>query len=92
MNCSSSKGRVMSGKRFTISKPYEGPPIPTPWGEFGGGYEIVEEYDDELTARVRVAILNEGLPKKKYVLEKCVDAENGEWVEVDDADDGEAAS
>jgi hypothetical protein len=50
-----------------------------------GLYDTVEEYDDELTARVRVAVLNEGRGKKgKYLLHECVDAENEEWVEVDD--------
>jgi hypothetical protein len=80
----------MSGKRFEISKLYEGPPITTPWGSTAEGlHETVERYDDELTARVRVAVLNEGLAKKKYFLHECVDPENDEWVEVDDEDDGE---
>jgi hypothetical protein len=39
----------------------------------------------EFTARVRVAILNEGLAEKKYILSECVDPENDEWVvEIDD--------
>ena len=76
----------MSGKRFEISKLYEGPPISTPWGTAKGLYETVERYDDELTARVRVAVLNEGLAKKKYFLNECVDPENDEWVKVDDDD------
>jgi hypothetical protein len=76
-------------KRFEISKLYEGPPVTTPWGtctaEESGLHEVVERYDDELTARVRFAILNEGLAKKKYFLNECVDAEDDLWVEIDDA-------
>jgi hypothetical protein len=76
-------------KRFTISKPYEGPPvITTPEGvELTGGYVLVEEYDDEYTARVRVAILNHGLIKKKYILDEQV--EEGLWEEVDTTKDDE---
>ena len=78
-------------KRFDISKPYDGPPFIAPWGDgkeevTGEGlYETVERYDDELTARVRVAVLNQGRGKKgKYLLHECVDPENDEWIEVDD--------
>ena len=41
-------------KRFCISKPYEGPPLMTPWGTMtdGVGLEVdVEEYDHELIPR-----------------------------------------
>ena len=79
-----SGGQVMSGKRFQIRKLYEGPPVTTPWGIAKWLWQTVERYDDELTARVRVAVLNEGLAKKKYFLDECVDPEGEEWVEVDD--------
>jgi hypothetical protein len=72
-----------------ISKPYEGPPYETPWGMTTAGYETVEEYDDECTARVRCAILNHGLAKKKYILDEQV--EEGMWEEVDTSDDDEEA-
>lgn len=73
-------------KRFTISKAYEGPPIIMPSGKVASGlFQLVEQYDDELTARVRVALLNEGLPQKKYILEEQVG--EGEWVEVENDDD-----
>jgi hypothetical protein len=72
-------------KRFAISKPYEGPPVMTPWGtECAGGLETVEEYDSELTARVRVAVLNHGLAKKVFTLDEQV--EEGLWEEVDTDD------
>jgi hypothetical protein len=78
----------MSGKRFEISKLYQGPPLTTPWGGIAEGiYETVEQYNDELTARVRVAVLNEGLAQKKYFLNGCTDAENDVWTEVDDDDE-----
>jgi hypothetical protein len=81
----------MSGKRFEISKLYEGPPVTAPWGGIitKGLHKTVERYDDELTARVRVAVLNEGLAKKKYFLNECVDPENDDWVEVKDDDERE---
>jgi hypothetical protein len=69
-------------KRFSISKPYDGPPVKTPWGELGGGRVRVEEYDDETTARVRVAVLNHGLAEKVFRLDKCVDQEEGIWEEL----------
>ena len=73
-------------KRFSISKPYEGPPVEAPWGGKAEGlYETVEEYDDEYTARVRVAVLNEGLGEKKYRLDERVDDEDT-YVEVDTED------
>jgi hypothetical protein len=76
-----------AAKRFEIWKFYEGPPLTTPWGTTVTEgdrclHDTVEQYDDELTARVRVAILNEGLAKKKYFLAEQV--EEGSWVEVDD--------
>jgi hypothetical protein len=76
----------MTRKRFEISKLYEGPPVPMPWGGTAakGLHETVERYDDELTARVRVAVLNEGLAKKKFFLHECIDPETDEWVKVDD--------
>jgi hypothetical protein len=73
-------------KRFEISKPYEGPPIETPWGMASTGlHTTVEQYDDEFTARVRVAILNHGLVKKMYTLHEQVD--EGLWEEVDTDDE-----
>jgi hypothetical protein len=75
-------------KRFEISKPYEGPPLEAPWGGTAEDmYESVEEYDDEFTARVRVAILNEGLAQKKYRLHQCIDPENEIWEEIEDTND-----
>jgi hypothetical protein len=76
-------------KRFSIWKPYEGPLYETLWGTMTtAGDEIVEQYDDEYTARVRVAILNHGLAKKKYTLLEQV--EEGLWQDVDtDDDEGE---
>jgi hypothetical protein len=62
-------------KRFLISK--------IRGVNFAGGRVVVEEYNDEFTARVRVAVLNEGLAKKKYTLDEQV--EEGLWEEVDDA-------
>ncbi len=81
----------MREKRFAISKPYEGSPgETTPWGTplpKTGLIETVEEYDDEFTARVRVAILNHGLAEKKYTLHEV---DEGLWQEVDTSDDEEA--
>jgi hypothetical protein len=90
-NDASARWSPLSTKRFVIQAPYEGPPIETRWGFMaGGGHVEVEKYDDEFTARVRVAVLNHGLKKKKYTLWEQV--EDGDFVEVDDADvDGEEA-
>jgi hypothetical protein len=77
-------------KRFTISKPYEGDEIiDTPWGKAPakGMYQVVEEYDDEYTARVRVAVLNHGLPEKKFILEEDVGDNTFEMVDTDDDDE-----
>jgi hypothetical protein len=79
--------RVMT-KRFDISKLYEGPPVLMPSGTVATGlHETVEQYDDEFTARVRVAILNHGLAEKKYTLHECIDPENDNWIEVDTDDE-----
>jgi hypothetical protein len=67
----------MTKKRFEISKLYEGPPITTPWGATEEGM-----HETALTARTRIAILEAGLPKIKYLRGECVDAENDEWDEV----------
>jgi predicted DNA-binding transcriptional regulator AlpA len=59
-------------KRFTISKPYEGPPFEL-LGEVGwheGGYILLQEYDDEHTARVRVGVLNHGLARQHMTKQK----------------------
>jgi hypothetical protein len=83
------RAKIMSYKRFVIFEKYEGPPFETVYGtvtEESGVVTEVEEYDDEFTARVRVAILNHGLAKKKYMLEEQV--EEGLFQEVDtDGDD-----
>jgi hypothetical protein len=78
-------------KRFVIHKDYEGPPVEfrarggvVTVTEGQGLVSTVEQYDDEFTARVRVAVLNHGLKKKKYTLWEQV--EEGDFVEVEDTD------
>lgn len=77
-------------KRFSIGKMKEGGPWETEeFGTIPAGtvYEPVEEYDDEYTARVRLAILSHGLPEpqQQYMLEEQV--EEGVWEEVEPLDD-----
>jgi hypothetical protein len=63
-------------KRFLITKPYDD-------SEDTTAGVVMEQYDDEYTARVRVAILN--LAEKKFTLNE--QTEEGDYLEIDTTDD-----